>query len=69
MSGILFAIVVVFVLGNWPLASWIASSPWIFLAWWGGCIFLCFFLIFFALYDALRVIHEERERVKLKEKK
>lgn len=61
ISGVLLSIIVVFVLGNWPLASWISSSPWIFLAWWGGCALLCFFLIVFTLYDVLRVIQEERE--------
>ena len=48
--------------GLWIVDDWLASSPWLFLLWWGGCAALTCVVMLFALYDALAVIREERER-------
>ena len=48
--------------GLWLVDEWLASSPWLFLLWWGGCAALTCLVMLFAVYDALAVIREERER-------
>lgn len=48
--------------GLWLVDKWLASSPWLFLLWWGGCGVLACVIMLFVLYDALAVIREERER-------
>ncbi|MGJ8694813.1 MAG: hypothetical protein ACSHYF_00715 [Verrucomicrobiaceae bacterium] len=63
IAGVLMAILAVFVVGNWPLADFLGASIWLMLIWWGGCVFLCFFLALLALYDALSVVREEREKM------
>jgi hypothetical protein len=46
--------------GLWLLDEWLASSPWLFLLWWGGCAALTCLVMLSAVYDALAVIREER---------
>ena len=46
--------------GLWLVDEWLASSPWLFLLWWGGCAALTCLVMLFAVYDALAVIREER---------
>lgn len=46
--------------GLWLVDEWLASSPWLFLFWWGGCAALTCLVMLFAIYDALAVIREER---------
>jgi hypothetical protein len=58
---VLLALLVMAV-GLWILDEWLASSPWLFLLWWGGCGALTCVSMLFVLYDALAVIREERER-------
>lgn len=53
----------VFAVGLWVIDGWLMGSLWRFLIWWSGCAALAVFVIVFALYDALRVIREERERL------
>ncbi|MGC6425403.1 MAG: hypothetical protein ACON5H_00215 [Akkermansiaceae bacterium] len=65
MSGILIAILAVFALGTWPLSSWLEGSLWLMLIWWGACACLCLFLVMLAVYDALSVVREEREKLGL----
>jgi peptidoglycan biosynthesis protein MviN/MurJ (putative lipid II flippase) len=48
--------------GLWLVDDWLASSAWLFLLWWAGCAVLTCVVMLFALYDALAVIREERER-------
>lgn len=55
-------LLVVFSVGLWVIDGWLAKGLWRFLIWWGGCGVLALFVIVFALYDAMRVIREERER-------
>jgi hypothetical protein len=50
------------VLGLWVLDGWLDNNLWMFVAWWGICGVLAVVLMIFALYDALAVIREEREK-------
>ncbi len=53
----------VFALGLWVIDGWLMGSMWRFLIWWGACGALAVFVVVFALYDALRVIREETDRL------
>ena len=48
--------------GLWMIDGWLAKNPWWFLLWWGGCAVTTCLVMMFALYDALAVIREEREK-------
>ncbi len=48
--------------GLWLIDGWLMASPLRFLIWWGVCAVVTFVVMIFALYDALAVIREERER-------
>ena len=48
--------------GLWVIDGWLADDAWKFIAWWGISFTLAFLLAVFALYDALAVIREEREK-------
>lgn len=50
--------------GLWVIGDWIWESPWRVLFWWGGCAMATIIVMLFALYDALAVIREEREKHK-----
>ena len=52
------ALLVMFTLGTWPLASWLEESVIRFAFWWGGCGFLAIFLFLLGVYDFLRVLRE-----------
>jgi hypothetical protein len=49
-------------IGVWVLDGWIWASPLRVLLWWGGCALATLVVMLFALYDALAVIREEREK-------
>ena len=55
------ALLVVFALGNWPLASWLEETPGRFLFYWAGCAFLSIFLFLLGLYDFLRIIKNYKD--------
>ena len=55
------ALLAVFALGNWPLASWLEEAPLRFLFYWAGCAFLAIFLFLLGLYDFLRIIKEYKD--------
>jgi hypothetical protein len=42
--------------------GWLEENAWRFLLWWAGCAVATGVVIIFALYDALAVVCEERER-------
>lgn len=65
ISGVLVALLALFVLGNWPLSKWLGGSPWLMFLWLGGCAFLALFLALLAFYDALSVVKEERAKLEL----
>lgn len=48
--------------GLWVIDGWLGEEAWRFLFWWGACAVLTTVLAIFALYDALAVIREEREK-------
>ena len=52
-------------IGLWLIDAWIWASPWRVLFWWGGCALATCIVMIFALYDALAVVREEREKAKL----
>ena len=51
-------------LGLWGIDGWLAVNPWRFLLWWLGCAMVTAAVMIFALYDALAVIREERDKLK-----
>jgi hypothetical protein len=48
--------------GLWVVDGWLAKNPWYFLLWWGACAVVTCVMMLFALYDALAVIREERDK-------
>lgn len=62
MARSLVLLLAVFAIGLWVIDKWLATNLWRFVLWWGGCAFLAAFVVLFALYDAMRVIREERDR-------
>jgi hypothetical protein len=48
--------------GLWLIDDQLARNPWWFLLWWGGCALVTLMVLLFALYDALAVIREERNK-------
>lgn len=67
----LFQLVIVLVLlvviGGWPLSGWLGQSVWLFLAWWGFCMFYGILVILLAIYDMGAVVREEREKMRNEE--
>jgi peptidoglycan biosynthesis protein MviN/MurJ (putative lipid II flippase) len=63
MARSLALLLAVFAIGLWAIDEWLAADLWRFILWWGGCAFLAVFVVVFALYDAMRVIREERDRL------
>ena len=53
-----------FAAGLWLIADWLASSPVRFGVWWLGVTVWTLVVLLFALYDALAVIREERDKMK-----
>lgn len=64
MTRLLIVVLAILALGNWALRAWLAANIWRFVLWWGACAALTGFLLLLALYDALAVIGEEREKLK-----
>lgn len=52
------------VLGLWVIDGWLGESVLRFLCWWGVCALATGVVMLFALYDALAVVREEREKFK-----
>ncbi len=59
IGRMLLAALLVMAAGLWLVDGWLASSPWLFLLWWGGCAALTCLVMLFAVYDALAVVREE----------
>lgn len=59
---VLIVLLAAVVIGHWVLGSWLGEGIVRFLLWWGGVAFLTVFVLLFAVYDALRVVQEEREK-------
>ncbi len=58
INYVIVALLVMFALGTWPLASWLDESVIRSGFWWGGCAFLAIFLFLLGVYDFLRVLRE-----------
>lgn len=54
----IMSLLVVFAIGNWPLAGWLEDSPIRLLFYWGGCAILAIFLFLLGLYDFLTIMKE-----------
>ena len=63
MGRSLALLLAVFAIGLWVIDDWLTHNLWGFIVWWGGCAFLALFVVVFALYDVMRVIREERDRL------
>ena len=63
LTGMLLVSMAGMAIGLWIIDAWLMESAWRFLLWWGGCILVTTLVILFALYDALAVIREEREKM------
>jgi hypothetical protein len=50
--------------GLWLIDGWLAAELWRFVIWWGACTGLTCIVMLFAVYDALAVVREERERTR-----
>lgn len=48
--------------GLWLIDRWLEENLWYFLGWWALCAVFTLMLMLFALYDALAVIREERDK-------
>ena len=49
-------------LGLWVVDGWLKESLVRFLLWWAGCGLVTIWVFAFAVYDALAVVREEREK-------
>jgi hypothetical protein len=58
LAQLLFAVLVLMIVGNWPLRDWVEESTARFLLWWGVVAFLTVWMLLLAMYDALRVRKE-----------
>ena len=63
MGRCLMLLLAVFAIGLWVIDDWLRGNIWRFFLWWAGCGALAIFTVIFALYDAMRVIREERDRM------
>ena len=63
MARVLVLLLAVFAIGLWVIPGWLKGDIWRFFLWWGGCGLLAVFMVMVALYDALAVIREEREKL------
>ncbi|TAG11658.1 MAG: hypothetical protein EAZ42_00260 [Verrucomicrobia bacterium] len=62
LAGIIAVPVLMLVLGNYLIDGWLAQSAWRFFLWWSACFLGVVIAMCMALYDALAVIREERNK-------
>jgi len=62
LSSFLVLLLAMFASGLWVFDRWLTASAWRFVIWWGACGALAIFIFLFAVYDAMAVIREERDR-------
>lgn len=60
----LMAALLMMAVGLWLIDGWLAAGLWRFVIWWGACAGLTCIVMLFALYDALAVVREERDRTR-----
>jgi len=49
--------------GLWVINGWLQANVLRFALWWGACGMITFVVMLFALYDALAVFREERDKI------
>ncbi|MBK1829836.1 hypothetical protein JIN77_03810 [Verrucomicrobiaceae bacterium R5-34] len=59
---LVIVLLVLVVLGAWPLATWLSGSVWLFLLWWGASMFYGLMIVLLAIYDMAAVVKEERKK-------
>jgi hypothetical protein len=59
---VLFATLLMMAAGLWLVDGWLARNPLAFLAWWVGVMLGTLGTMLLAVYDALAVIREERDK-------
>ena len=57
-----FLLLGMFALGLWGIDGWLERGWVRFAIYWGACGLWCLWVMVFALFDALSVLKEERER-------
>lgn len=62
MGRMMLVPILMLAIGLWVIHGWLMADPWRFIFWWGGCGVATCVVMIFALYDALAVIREEREK-------
>jgi len=58
---LVIVLLIIVVLGAWPLANWLSGSVWLFLIWWGISMLYGLMIILLAVYDMAAVVKEERK--------
>lgn len=61
---LVIVLLIIVVLGAWPLANWLSGSVWLFLIWWGISMLYGLMVILLAIYDMAAVVKEERAKQK-----
>ncbi len=56
---LVMVLLVLVVVGGWPLASWLSGNIWLFLLWWGVSMVYGLMVILLAIYDMLAVMRED----------
>jgi Mg2+ and Co2+ transporter CorA len=64
LSYAAFLMLGLFACGLWGIDQWLAKSAWRFGIWWIGVMCWTCVVMLFALYDALKAIREERDKMK-----
>ena len=62
IGRMLMASLLMMAAGLWLIDAWLAASVPRFVIWWGACAALTCVVMLFAVYDALAVVREERDR-------
>ena len=63
MGRCLVLLLAMFAIGLWVIEGWLEQNIWRFFLWWAGCGAVAVLMVIFALYDAMAVIREEREKM------
>ena len=63
LSQMLMVALGLMAVGLWGLNGWLEASVLRFALWWGACGLITVFVMLFALYDALAVLREERDKM------
>ncbi|MGE9270492.1 MAG: hypothetical protein ACQKBU_06790 [Verrucomicrobiales bacterium] len=62
LGGFAASMLAMLSVGLWGIDGWLGESSLRFGLYWAICAMLCLFVMLFALFDALSVIREERDK-------